>query len=189
MAVAWTPITLDHSFFSLSGGHAPVACEQCHPTPAFQQTSSECVACHPEPEAHWGWYGTACADCHTIDAWTPSIFDHNQLDFSLTGQHAGLECQTCHRNHQFMGTLSECNACHRQPDSHISGQFGQRCQMCHVADGWQPAFLRQHTFPVNHGSPDQMPHDCLVCHPRGYITYSCEVCHGDESLDPALVTN
>ena len=189
MAEAWNPITLDHAFFSLTGGHAAVACEQCHLTPEFQQTSHDCVACHAEPEVHWGWYGTACATCHTIKRWAPSTFDHNQLEFPLTGRHMDLACQACHPDHQFAGTPAECSDCHREPDFHSSGQFGHRCQMCHGTDGWYLAFLRQHPFPVDHGGLQQSPSNCLTCHPQGYITFNCDACHRAEQVDPAALMN
>ncbi len=186
---AWTPLTLDHRFFPLTGGHAAAVCEQCHLTPEFEQTSNACVACHVEPEAHFGWYGTACANCHTSNSWTPSTFDHNRLAFSLNGKHAALACEACHTNHQFIETPSLCASCHHKPDFHSSGRFGERCQMCHTVEGWYPASLRQHSFPVEHGSLDRTPTDCLTCHPQGYAAYRCDVCHHDEQVDPALMMN
>ncbi len=180
MAISWTPLTLDHSFFPLTGEHARPACEQCHLTPEFQQTAAECVACHAEPEVHRGWYGDTCRDCHTTTIWTPSIFDHNTVDFTLTGKHAKLTCQACHINYQFRGAVSECVACHNEPEFHSSGQFGSQCRMCHTDSGWRPAFLRQHAFSVEHGkSLGLTPDNCLRCHPQGYTTYSCKTCHGD----------
>ncbi len=190
VATSWTPLTLDHSFFPLTDGHALPTCEQCHLTPEFQQTATECVACHPEPEIHLGWYGAACYDCHLTTTWTPSTFDHNTLDFTLTGKHAELRCQACHINNQFIKTDAECAACHNEPEFHRSGQFGSQCRLCHTDSGWRPAFLRRHTFPVNHAkSLDQTPDNCLMCHPQGYTTYRCNACHGDGLIEPALIMN
>ncbi len=189
LAVAWTPVTLDHAIFPLADGHASANCEQCHPTPQFQQTVRECAACHAEPASHLGWYGTACNNCHTTLAWTPSTFDHNRLALPLAGKHAAIECLACHTSQPFTGMPSACNDCHSAPAFHQTSQFGVRCQMCHADTGWQPAFLRQHPFPIEHGNPQQTASECQTCHPQNYTTYSCILCHAGEQVTPDLLMN
>jgi hypothetical protein len=50
-----------------------------------------------------------------------------------------------------------------------------QCQYCHTASAWSPAELRIHTFPLNHGSTENMA--CTICHTLTYVQYTCYDCH------------
>lgn len=61
----------------------------------FQDTPQQCVACHAEPEIHFGIFGTDCANCHTVDGWLPAQL--RQHTFPLDhGEQGTLECTACH---------------------------------------------------------------------------------------------
>jgi hypothetical protein len=106
---SWTDVNgFDHSKtkFPLLGAHRTVNCGQCHKPLRgkqeiqFKGTPQVCEACHVDP--HGGQFQKAgekthCADCHDVERWTPSTFDHNKrTEFPLTGGHANVPCAKCH---------------------------------------------------------------------------------------------
>jgi hypothetical protein len=169
----------DHNLFSfqLVGGHASLACVQCHVNVRnlvdFAATPQDCYSCHHADEPHEGRFGTDCAACHTVDGWTPAAFDHNLSSFPLTGAHVDVACESCHTTGQFQGLSTACVACHAEPESH-AGQFGTECAACHNTTAWTPAeFNGQHAFPLNHGGGAT----CATCHPSSFTAYTCYGCH------------
>jgi hypothetical protein len=98
----------DHSKtkFDLVGAHRVVTCGECHKTlPGtheiqFKGTPQNCDACHTD--AHGGQFAaknnvTPCADCHVVQRWIPSTFDHEKrTQFPLTGGHQNVGCAQCH---------------------------------------------------------------------------------------------
>ena len=106
---SWIDIKgFDHSKtkFDLLGAHRVVACGDCHKAQPgtreiqFKGTPKNCDACHTD--AHGGQFAaktgvTPCADCHTVQRWTPSTFDHDKrTQFPLTGGHQNVGCAQCH---------------------------------------------------------------------------------------------
>jgi hypothetical protein len=96
--------------FPLVGGHRAVACSDCHKAlPGgheiqFKGTPLACEACHVDP--HGGQFAvrvsanntaTRCAECHVVQKWLPSTFNHDQrTQFPLEGGHANVPCAMCH---------------------------------------------------------------------------------------------
>ena len=137
---AWTPSSLDHSSFALTGGHASLNCSQCHTGGTLTGLTSDCYTCHSS-----NYQGAAdhaslsfpqdCTQCHSTSAWTPASFNHT---FPLTGPHNNRSCSDCHTS----GSTStfECIDCHdhrqdKMDDKH-SGESGysynsQACYQCH----------------------------------------------------------
>ena len=68
----------------------------------------------------------------------------------------------------------QCAACHQEPAIH-AGFFGTRCDYCHTIQGWRPAPLHAHTFPLDHGGKGEVA--CQTCHPTAYAAYRCDTCH------------
>jgi hypothetical protein len=70
---------------------------------------------------------THCDDCHTPERWVPSTFDHDRrTSLPLTGGHALVSCDKCHKQSQLFGDKSvvvyslaptKCSECHGTPDS------------------------------------------------------------------------
>jgi hypothetical protein len=179
----WQEAAFDHAAtdFPLTGGHAKVACGQCHPgqAGAFTETPTACFACHAADDTHQGRFGKDCAGCHTPESWQAADFDHSKAAFILAGAHAQVPCQECHQQGSggtvFAGTPQECAACHEDPQFHL-GLFSSDCAACHTAQGWSPAkFDQAHTFPVSHGA--RGPSECRLCHPDSLQTYTCYGCH------------
>jgi hypothetical protein len=157
-----------------------LVCTDCHVSGEDALDPTMCAACHrqmdvPFTERHIAEVGAGCLSCH--DGRTiPDAFDHGAV-FPIDGAHADLACDTCHLPGAVTRLSGGCLPCHEEPSIHRGG-FGLNCAACHTVDGWQPARLRVHTFPLDHGrqiGEEETP--CLTCHPEGYAAYTCYGCH------------
>ncbi len=113
-----------------------------------RQAAGACANCHlPEYQAaknppHAGVRPTACAVCHTQQAWRPSVFDH---PYPLLGAHAKARCAACHVGQPpvYAGTSKQCVGCHRDDydRSEYPGhdRFATTCDDCHSTTAWKPA--------------------------------------------------
>lgn len=131
----------DHAnVFPLEGQHATAECTACHEYQVFQGTPRDCVACHAEPEIHFGIFGTDCANCHAVDAWLPAQL--RQHSFPLDhGEQGTLECAVCHTSTSY--TVYECTTCHEHNVDQVQ------------ADHDELDISQQELF------------DCASCHPTG----------------------
>ena len=121
----------DLTHFPLLGQHAIVPCEECHKTSSFKDAPMACASCHRDTH-HEGRLGSNCALCHTPNAWARWQFNHNkQTSFQLTGAHAGLTCEACHREKKVtkISLPGTCISCHASDDAH-QGNFGRACETC-----------------------------------------------------------
>lgn len=114
----------------------------------FEDTPTDCSACHAEPDLHRGMFAGSCADCHTPQAWSPAeldgaLFEHSaQAGFSLERHQRGFDGQSI-----------SCNQCHQGSLQ----QFDiQSCLDCHSNDESAAAFMTQH---LNENGPH-----CMDCH-------------------------
>jgi hypothetical protein len=129
-------------------------------------------------QEHSELFGLNCTDCHDgIDKM--QNFDH-QTVFVLDGAHFELESIACHENQRFTKTPIECSACHAEHEIH-AGSFGLNCANCHSTEAWQPAVLKAHTFPLDHGEEGEI--DCITCHVDTYTQYTCESCHDSQERE------
>jgi hypothetical protein len=167
--------SLENHQFDYAGGE--MNCESCHQLGRFGAESLDCATCHTQNDAqfmsdHTTQYGSDCVSCHDGHDRLAN-FDHNQI-FPLDGQHTNAACESCHINQLFAGTPTSCAGCHEQPSVH-DDSFGKECIRCHTTDAWQPAGLRIHPFPLDHGAETQQ--ECQTCHENRYTTYPCYACH------------
>jgi hypothetical protein len=133
----WGNASFDHSLtgFPLSGAHARVSCEQCHPRRRFADTPSACVACHADPVFHLGMFGQDCSECHTTEAWSPASFAGVHTFPLNHGEGGGVSCRVCHPDSLQAYT---CYGCHEHEPTKIArkhreegiGDF-QDCMRCH----------------------------------------------------------
>ena len=89
IAIPFLSEDVDHDLYPLTGGHAEVECEACHPTGEYSDTPTACGDCHPLPVdyVYPDHFEGSCEDCHDDVTWTPFEFDH-----------AGItDCQSCHQ--------------------------------------------------------------------------------------------
>ena len=167
--------------FPLQGAHARVPCESCHKGGRFRFDSLECKACHED--RHKGQFGQqSCKDCHTLDAFKPSTFQHARARFGLTGLHLQVACQQCHQGGKYKPLpFQDCSSCHKDPHK---GQFAERrCDSCHNTQGWKSA-----SGAVDHDKtrfPLTGKHvltACQDCHKDGrfhFDSLECKTCHQD----------
>ncbi|TNE62313.1 MAG: hypothetical protein EP344_05020, partial [Bacteroidetes bacterium] len=196
----WMPAIFqqhDPEYFPIySGGHQGewTACIDCHLNPAdFSEFT--CIACHTNPETddeHDGVGGYiyedhACLACHpTGDA--DLVFDHNNTNFPLTGQHLTVQCIDCHTA-GYAGTPTDCAACHTEQydqttnPAHAAIGISTDCATCHSTDGWMPAEFPDHDahYPLN-GAHAAIANDCAACHNGDYnnTPNTCIGCHLDD---------
>jgi hypothetical protein len=157
-----------------------MTCATCHQSNLQNFAMQTCIDCHTTPDQqlmidHQDQFGFDCLVCHDgVDRL--SNFDHKNF-YILDGKHAGIDCTECHTDKVFRETPTECWQCHNEPEIH-KDIFGLGCNDCHNSEGWTPAILRKHTFPLNHGLADQnLQLQCNACHGLTYTEYSCYGCH------------
>jgi predicted CXXCH cytochrome family protein len=190
--------------FPLSGAHAGLDCESCHPAAAqghlrFTATDADCYGCHradfaktTNPGHAAAGFPTTCATCHTATAWQPARFKHT----------AGADCYGCHKA-DYEGAASP---------AHVAGGFPTACATCHNTVAWRPASFDHSVTPFAltgahvaractdcHGLPwrNQLATDCYSCHQAAFtattapahvssgIPTTCASCHGTVAWQPA----
>lgn len=197
-ADGWKPAKVSRRFdhsksgFKLEGAHAAASCMGCHTTLDFAASQTQCASCHQDP--HRGEMGTDCSRCHSARSFVdrgPMVRAHQLTRFPLTGSHAAIDCESCHRptaqgRLQFVNTQAECRSCHmnefrsaKSPD-HVAGGFPMDCQTCHTATTWTSArFDHQRSgFPLTGAHRAAA---CESCHAGGRYTGTskdCAACHG-----------
>ena len=140
--------------FPLEGGHAHVACTDCHLPSGWlesgRRTESqasrswsaargvECAACHASP--HGGQFDRGgpsdCAHCHNVgDDFHDLVFNHNRdTRFPLGRGHAALSCDACHKPWvqgdvdivRYRGLGTECTDCHGVHRDQLRSSRGKR---------------------------------------------------------------
>lgn len=194
-AASWHEASFSHpGSFPLQGGHAGLACARCHGAGSPRAVSSACVSCHQgqyqsaaSPNHLAGRFPMTCESCHTIVAWRPARFDHDQTGFSLTGAHGQTDCAKCHVGGRYAGTPSDCYACHQSNyaattnPNHASSGFPTSCQDCHNTSAWRPASFNHDGpyFPIYSGNHRGKWSSCADCHVNAgnYRVFECILCH------------
>ena len=191
---AWAPSTFNHNTattFPLAGAHIGLTCASCHSS-GYAGISTTCVSCHQtnyntatNPNHVQLKYSTDCKICHTVNAWSPSTFNHNTgTSFPLTGAHSAVACITCHTN-GYSGISTTCVSCHLTNYNattipvHSTAKFPTTCETCHNSTAWVPSTFNHNTgttFPLTGA---HIGVACISCHPAGYsaIPTTCVSCH------------
>jgi len=187
----WTSVNVVHDFFPLTGGHA-LSCVRCHGEGGnFTGLSPDCINCHQDdynnsandPNHVLANFSTECQQCHTINGWSPSSFNHNSTSFPLTGNHINAECSSCHTS-GFTGTPTDCFACHEedyntaQDPNHLQSAFPTTCSVCHNTTAWEPAEF-DHNLTAFQLTGKHTTVDCQECHSTGFTgtPTDCYACH------------
>jgi len=195
----------DTTKFRLTGLHTKVTCIGCHAAPpaggiaadvSFKKAAfADCVDCHKDP--HRGSFNGGCKQCHSTSNWktislSNTSFDHSKTKYPLTGLHARVACEACHKTSNFSVDIpsAKCTDCHT--DKH-KGQFLTRldkgdCQSCHTVNGFKPSTF---TVAMHKSTPYPLTgkHEavaCVKCHTdKGVATdfhpksTDCLSCHHD----------
>jgi len=197
----WQPASfpIHNQFYELIGAHASISenCNDCH-NGDYNNTPDQCFGCHEanysqaaNPNHIDAGISTDCEPCHNPTAWIPSTFNHATTGFELLGQHASIQCSSCHLG-TTSGLDSECFSCHEAeynaaPD-HLSQNFPTNCELCHNAIAWSDVtFDHANTnFPLT-GAHQTV--DCTSCHESGYtgtttVCYDCHQADYEQSANP-----
>ena len=144
----WMPATINHDFFPLTLGHDIQDCNSCHANGNFNNTPTDCFACHMDdyastnnPNHQAANFPTDCAQCHTTNpGWMPATFDHDGMFFPIySGRHEDdwNSCTDCHMNPNNY-TIFQCLTCHpsgEMADEHedVNGYIyeSNACLSCH----------------------------------------------------------
>lgn len=185
----------------------PFTCNDCH-TPDYEAFEVNlCADCHKQRDmvlitSHMLDFGGDCLACHDGKESLGKNFDHNKVQFALTGKHSDVICSKCHLGARKLADLQSapviCEACHVQDDPHAN-RFGSVCADCHNTEGWQVDVKFNHNLAnfilegehINvtceqcHTTPHQFagtPSDCYSCHEQddehnGDYGTDCAVCH------------
>lgn len=175
----------------------------------FLGLQTACTSCHFDE--HRGQMDAPCQTCHEEKGWKPAPgFNHAETGFALKGAHQKVACEKCHQAEKDTTTPANafpapasmtfakfgelphasCSDCHADPHK---GQFGARCESCHVVDSWKKvrnaaterAFHDKTRFPLKGAHADV---ECTACHGpfpgqravfRGLQHDTCTDCHAD----------
>jgi len=194
------------------------ACSDCHLEDFAVFNKELCADCHIQLDAttmqkHNAAFGTGAAEqgclaCHDgVDTYSAD-FDHNAVAFPLEGQHAVIDCASCHVEANTLQALTslptDCFACHAEDDTH-KGQFGKDCAACHTSVSWEDATFDHSLadFPLTGAHQNVAcedchqdnvfkgtPQECVACHadPQvhlGLFSTDCQSCHTTAAWKPA----
>lgn len=200
----WTPAKKHMNFnhattsFKLIGKHALLTCQSCHIKLKFDEPkalNTDCASCHVD--VHQGKLGTSCADCHNQNSFklVNGVTIHQRTGFPLTGAHAVISCESCHktrRNGAFTNLDPTCYSCHEQDYknaktvNHVANNFSTDCRSCHNTSGWGSSTF-DHALVANGfallGAHKQLR--CVSCHNTPSFTpkfpaksdQDCYTCH------------
>jgi len=202
----------DHDLtgYELLGQHGRIDCRDCHKPDFIADTDirmrkktwlgmdTECLACHVD--YHQETLGQDCASCHDFEAFRPApLFDHDETEYTLEGQHTDVECISCHaietRNGKefqiFKGlSFGDCVSCHDDPHWNLPG----KCRTCHDVNGFEVFMgksLFNHELTAFSLKDSHSSLDCFECHSqgleassifrdlKGILETDCMSCHDD----------
>jgi hypothetical protein len=179
-ANGWIPAlhTAEEHRTPLTGGHAKLACVDCHRSGLHVAPQQTCAACHAQRH---GGTTAACTTCHRVSGWTQVTYTHRFPPARLPGKHQTAACLACHPAFRFRNTSFACAACHDQERPHEP--LGA-CDGCHSAQRWQ-------TSAFDHDQPSirfaltgrHRTARCASCHTQGATFLgaprACAGCHVD----------
>lgn len=175
-----------------------------------------CAACHFDE--HRGQVGADCKACHDTREFKKAPgFDHDDTDYPLRGKHVKVACKLCHptlkdlegkaafppaKGEAYLKyeplEFKACTDCHKDPHE---GRFGNRCQSCHVVEGWQIVrdgrkdreFHAKTRYPLEGEHEDV---ECRACHGpwpgkkakfKGLPFAECGGCHPDAHVGQVTI--
>ncbi len=168
----------DHEWtgFALEGKHQEVDCRACHETKMTAPLPHNyCADCHWD--FHEGQFVDVsrtpdCAECHTVDGFSGSIFtveQHNASRFPLTGAHLATPCFACHLQEDkwlFKDIGERCIDCHEDVhNGSVAVRFmpDRACESCHMTESW--SWVRfDHSLTDFALSGAHSALSCVACH-------------------------
>ena len=191
-------------------------CANCHDRSNRDRQSALCMDCHKDVAADVrgkiGFHGrlpaierAQCKSCHAdhlgrdadILRMNATAFNHDNTDYPLRGQHALVECGSCHvSGKKYRDAPNRCIDCHKKNDAH-DNKLGNDCGSCHEPSTWskhkfdhnktQFSLVDKHAEvpcqACHYGNRfKDTPKQCASCHTpddvhRGDRGYDCGKCH------------
>jgi hypothetical protein len=209
----WKEILFDHdkkTKYKLLFKHREIKCVKCHTGDLYKdKLKMTCDSCHKKDDKHKGNFGPKCESCHTEKGWKEILFDHDKkTKYPLLWKHRDVKCVSCHKGDLFKDKLKmTCDSCHTKDDKH-KGNFGQKCETCHVEREWGEILFdhdKKTKYPLlgKHRPPakcvschkgdlykDKLKSICFACHEKddkhkGQEGKKCESCHNETSWKKA----
>ncbi len=192
-------------------------CTKCHVLGNQVQTT-KCLDCHTEIKKlineKRGYHSSNevkskdCWNCHSehhgrnfrIVNYKKDEYDHSKTGFKLTGKHAEIKCEDCHKREfiqlqevrdkkdTYLGLNQVCKTCHE--DIH-KGALGNQCSNCHNTSDFKKIENFDHSKTAYKLTGAHLNVACIKCHPnevvngkevpklKGIAFASCENCHKD----------
>ena len=190
------PFQFDHAEtgYALIGNHKNANCLGCHTNLTFKYVGTSCADCHID--VHRGALGFDCQHCHTPNGWTfaTNILQiHEDRGFTLSGIHATLDCEACHRGQaetQFVGTSTTCKGCHLVAfettvnPAHRAANFNLECETCHTPTTitWKATQFQHVPIAILQGAHANLK--CNDCHHQQFkgTSQQCNDCHHEKYL-------
>lgn len=131
----------------------------------------DCAACHSPvsweiPNSWWLQDTLIKPGDEGVKETAAQRFSHAQTAFSLTGQHAFVDCRSCHKTLIFNDAESDCITCHTDPHQM---SVGADCARCHDTENWLVDEITD--LHVESGFPLLGVHAAI----------SCDECHVSET--------
>jgi hypothetical protein len=168
------------SKFILSGSHLAVSCYSCHKPYNgdwnFVFSSQKCISCHKNihgKEISFAFLGDDnCENCHIVESWNKTKFDHSKTKFALEGKHKKIACENCHAyknsqnkvEYKFASLNPSCESCHNDIHHRQFENSGQTdCSKCHLFNNWTDLkFDHEKTNFSLKGAHSRLK--CIQCH-------------------------
>lgn len=155
--------------FPLKGKHVGPSCDTCHQN-GLAALDAGCKACHLDP--HAGFNTVTCEQCHHERSWevARTFAFHERTRFPLTGVHASIQCEACHRNRRGEPAAiipTECLVCHTEDyraatPNHAAAQFVE-CGSCHTTSSFRRGRYTHRTYQLI--GQHLTTATCEACHP------------------------
>lgn len=188
-------------------------CKDCHANDYSRYDQGICTRCHSQISGnkikkHVLDFGNDCLACHDGVETYGHLFNHDNVNFKLSGKHFQVACAQCHPTARDLSDLQStstgCVSCHLENDVHLN-RLGSNCESCHTTGGWIPAsfdhnlaafkLVGQHIRTpcadchVNHVLQGTST-DCISCHAQkdvheGRLGTKCDSCHTADSWTTA----
>jgi len=200
----WLGVKFDHNTqtkFPLTGSHATLQCSQCHTGGNYASAPTACVGCHltnfqqtANPNHAATGIPQTCEQCHNTTTWGDGKFDHSKTAFPLTGAHLNVQCTQCHVGGKYVGTPTQCVACHltnfqqTTNPNHVSAGFPQTCEQCHNTTSWLNSTFNHNAtkFPLTGAHVNVA---CTQCHTGGNFATTPADCNSCHNKDFQATTN
>ncbi|MCZ7601311.1 MAG: hypothetical protein M5R37_00455 [Melioribacteraceae bacterium] len=175
--------------YSIAPDHSslgyPTACEQCHVTTSWQETTFDHNGTNfPLTGAH---IGESCASCHSdgFSGTSTVCYDCHTNDFNLSSN----------PDHQQIGLGTQCDDCHTTNPDWSPAEFPVHDNFYQLIGAH--AAISSNCIDCHNGDYNNTPNTCFQCHQSDYNSTTdpshsaaqfptdCEQCHSQNAWEPS----